>query len=302
MRIAVLLLCSLGALAAHAQRLDPDQQPYWTRYTFVEDSADLVPLQGDYRVYYLSSGMWWTMMTPVYPIKDLPEASIRMRPLFVTGLPAFSATPARGVDAPEVRLVVVRQQDTMVVELSTYWSPMPYRPDDRCKRTDCTRRPPVIMPFRPGRYIANGSRYGPDAGALRDARTEELTDRFDVLWGKAMKNARVIPQLNTDTCRQVVYLPPALEHPETAMRDAWLLRSPYCGKHFVHFPFWGSGSTYKITFVPYLLDQKKDPVLLDTSPLDDVNYWLDVSDWPIGDHPVEVTGTDSSATFILKLR
>ena len=302
MRLLILLALLLHCFPVHAQRLDPDQNPYWTRYTFVEDSSALVPLKGDYRVYFLQSGMWWSYMVPEYPIRNLPEQSTRLLPLFARDRPAFKATPARGLDYPEVRLVVVRDPDTMVVELTTYFYGVPHQVTDRCAGTDCRRRPPVVLPFRPGRYIGNGAPFGPDGAANGDARTTELTVLFDSLWNEAMKADRVVPQLNTDTCSQEVILPPPIEPNKTPMRDSWVMRSPYCGTHFVHFPLKGTRTTYIITFNPYRPAEVRDPITLDTSERDDVNYWLDMSDWPVGDHPVRLVADGVEESFTLKLR
>ena len=87
MRQAVVALLELLASSLHAQRLDLDQNPYWARYTLVEDSDTLVPLTGDYHVYYIQSGMWWSMIQPEYPIRDLPEESMRyaLLPLSILG-------------------------------------------------------------------------------------------------------------------------------------------------------------------------------------------------------------------------
>ena len=117
-----------------------------------------------------------------------------------------------------------------------------------------------------------------------------------------MKEELVVPQLNTDTCRQEVIVPADLDLPGTIYRDAWVMRSCYCGKHFVHFPLWGSQTTYTITFYPHFPDQTKEPVTLDSSALDDVNYWLDITDWPVGDHSVRLLACGNGGTFTLKLR
>ena len=302
MRAYFLLLGLFLLSGLRAQHLDPDQLPYWTRYTIVEDSSALVPLKGDYAVHYLQSGMWWTMIPPRYPIGSLPEKSMRLLPLFGKGLPPFQATPARGKDLPEVRLVVVREQDTMVVELSSYFIGMGGTVDNRCKDVDCTRRPPVVLPFRPGRFIGNGAPYGPNASTETDARTTMLTQQFDSLWNKAMADERVIPQLNTDTCRQEVYVPEDLDRPETTYRDAWLLRSAYCGTHFAHFPSWGTGTEYLITFNPYLPHVKKDPVSIHLTSADPADGTVDVTDWPIGDHTVRLLACGNGGSFTLKFR
>ena len=73
-----------------------------------------------------------------------------------------------------------------------------------------------------------------------------------------MKDELVMAQLNTDTCRQEVVVPADLDLPETLYRDAWVMRSYYCGKHFVHFPLWGSQTTYIITFNPYRTEEARD--------------------------------------------
>ncbi len=306
MRIAILFLSILGVLAAHAQHPDPDQQPYWTRYTFVEDSSVLVPLSGAYQVYYIQAGQYWSYSPPHYPVVPKPDDGLRMRPLFGAPFRAFTATPARGKDKPDVKVVVVRGLDTMVVELSMYYPPMPAyeRPTIRAGE----RRPPVVIPFRKGRFLPTGIRYGKDYYAAEegnstvDARTVDLTKQFDALWKKARKGEAVIPQLNTDTCHQEVLVPAGLDLPETKFRDAWVLRSPYCGTHFVHFPLWGTHTAYTITFHPYQSDQIKEPITLETDARDDVNYWLDISDWPVGDHTVDLIGVGNSGTFKLMLR
>ncbi|HRH37874.1 MAG TPA: hypothetical protein PK760_05985, partial [Flavobacteriales bacterium] len=306
MRNAILILALLGVLAAHAQRPDPDQQPYWTRYTFVEDSNVLVPLKGAYQVYYIQEGQYWSYLPPQYPVVPMLDDEVRMRRLFDATLPAFTATPARGKDAPDVKVVVVRALDTMVVELSVYYPPDPSyeRPAIRAGE----RRPPVVIPFRKGRFLPTGSRcdrdyYSAEEGnSTVDARTVTLTKQFDALWKKAMKEEAVIPQLNTDTCRQEVAVPADLDLPGTKYRDAWVLRSPYCGTHLVHFPLWGTQTAYTITFHPYKSDQQKEPVTLDTDARDDVIYWLDISDWPIGDHTVQLIGDGNNGTFTLMLR
>ncbi len=302
MRIAIVLFLLLTFSPVHAQRLDPDQNPYWTRYTLVEDSSALVPLKGDYRVYFLQSGMWWSYMVPQYPIRDLPEQSMRLLPLFARDRPAFKATPARGMDFPEVRLVVVRSPDTMVVELTTYFYGVPHQVTDRCAGTDCRRRPPVVLPFRPGRYIGNGAPFGPDGAANGDPRTAQLTVLFDSLWNEAMKEDHVVPQLNTDTCTQELFVPADLDRPETVYRDAWLPRSAYCGTHFVSFPSMGPTTDYFITFVPYLPEINKDPVRVHIPAGDHAVVPLNVTDWPIGDHLVQRSANGREETFTLKVR
>ncbi|MBL7937769.1 MAG: hypothetical protein JNL43_00300 [Flavobacteriales bacterium] len=303
----MLFLFFVHWLGGQAQRLDPDQQPYWTRYTFVEDSDALVPLKGDYRVYYIQHGMWWNMMALHYPVIPRADEEVRLRPLFGMGYPSLKATPARGKDHPDVKVVVVRGADTMVVELSVYYRARGGEVEERCRTMDCARRPPVVIPFRRGRYLPTGTEFGKeyyasdDAEDNLDARTVSLTKQFDALWKKAMKEELVVPQLNTDTCRQEIPVPADLDLPGT-FRDVWVMRSSYCGKHYVHFPLWGTRTEYMITFNPYRPNEAREPVTLDTRTLEDVDYWLDISDWPVGDHPVRLLACDNGGTFTLKLR
>ena len=197
--LALILLFSLRPV--YAQRLDPDQNPYWTRYTFVEDSDILTPLAGEHTVYFVQRGMYWSYTDPTEPLLGLPESCMRLQPVFGAGIPTFKATPARGTDSPDAKLVVLRGQDTMIVEIMAYYPGMGSLVNERCKAMDCVRRPPVVLPFRPGRYHPDGHAYGYDTSRGPDPRTVELTEQFDALWRKAMKEDRVILQLNTDTCR-----------------------------------------------------------------------------------------------------
>jgi len=243
-----------------------------------------------------------------YPVVPRAEEEVRLQPLFGPGFPALRATPARGKDHPDVKVVVVRGMDTMVVELSVYYRARGAEVDDRCKTMDRKRRPPLVLPFRPGRYLPTGHAFSKASYALdddedqTDPQTIALTDQFDVLWKKAMKEELVLPQLNTDTCEQEVLVPADLGLPETLVRDVWVLRSPYCGSHLVRFPLWGTQTTYIITFNPYFSDHTREPFTLETSALDDVDYWLDITDWPVGDHSVNLLACGNGGTFTLKLR
>jgi hypothetical protein len=302
MRLACLLVLLIPLCHVHGQRMEPDQNPYWTRYTFVEDSSALAPLKGDYHVYHLQSGMWWTYMPLDHPIHGLPEKDMRLQLLFAPEFPALRATPARGTELPDEKLVVLRDRDTMIVELSSYYEGMGSLVNFRCKTVDCDRRPPIVLPFRPGRYLPNGLSFTHDVNGKTDARTVALTAQFDVIWKKAMRDDRVIPQLNTDTCRQELVLPPDLELAGTLFRDVWATRSPYCATHLQHFPPWGPRTEYLITFNPYQPEMKKDPVTIRFTGSDDPRQWVDVSGWPVGDHPVHMVGCGNGATFTLKLR
>ena len=86
------------------------------------------------------------------------------------------------------------------------------------------------------------------------------------------------------------------------MRDAWLMRSPYCGTHLVLFPSLGMVTDYTITFVPFLPDEKKEPMHIHVPLGDHTDGLVDVSAWPVGDHNVSLMAGSNSGTFTLKLR
>lgn len=314
MRTTALAFSLLLVLTLQAQRLDPDQNPYWTRYTFVEDSSALVPLKGDYRVYYIQSGMWWTMMPLNHPVSPLPQDEVRLQKLFGQGFPALLATPARDRDHPDVKVVAVRGLDTMIVELSVYYEQGGGEPEERCAQLNCTRRPPVVLPFRHGRYLANGQPFTKeyyvkeDRENKYDAHTAKLTQQFDVLWAKAMKEDRVIPQLNTDTCRYELDVPVDLDVPDTLgvptlNADVWLLRSYYCGTHFVRFPAWGTGTAYTLIGGPVSgVDTSGKNGELHFFTREEEKQWVDMTSWPPGDYTVRLVACGNGGLFTLKLR
>lgn len=305
------VLLVLGS-TLRAQRLDPDQNPYWSRYTFVEDSAALVPLKGDYRVYYIQSGMWWNMFPLNYPVVPSPKDEVRLQRVFGPGYPALQATPARGRDLPDVKVVVVRGPDTMIVELSVYYAYRGGEVEDRCKDLDRTRRPPIVIPFRKGRYLANGRAFrteyilANDPERLDDERTASLTTQFDALWAAAMKEDRVVPQLNTDTCRYELNVPPDLDVPDTSATrntDEWLMRSYYSGTHLVKFPAWGTQTAYIITGGPGSgADTSGHDAQLQFGMGEQDKQWLDMTQWPPGDYTVRLIACGNGGSFVLKLR
>jgi hypothetical protein len=300
----VLLLLCVQLTRAIAQ--DPDQNPYWTRYTIVEDSDQLTPLKGKYVVHFIQRGRYWTATDPEEPILDLPEKSMPLQPVFGAGYPTFQATPARGTEQPDAKLVVLRGLDTMIVEIMAYYPRMGSLVNERCKHLDCAQRPPIVMPFRPGRYHPDGHAYGYDMNRGPDPRTVELTDQFDALWKKAMKGDLVVPQTNTDTCVQELVVPPDLDLPDRTdipkQRDVWVGRSLYCGTHLVRFPTLHTQTEYIITFTPFLQEQARDPVHVHLSLGDHADGPVDITTWPAGDHQVQQLGGGLGGTFTLKLR
>ena len=64
----------------------------------------------------------------------------------------------------------------------------------------------------------------------------------------------------------------------------------------------GTVTDYTITFVPYLPEQKKDPVHVHVPLGDHTDGLVNVSDWPVGDHQVSLSSIRNGGTFTLKLR
>jgi hypothetical protein len=231
---------------------------------------------------------------------------MRLQSVLGAGYPALLATPARGTDSPDAKLVVLRDQDTMIVEIMAYYPGMGSLVNERCEHMDCARRPPIVVPFRPGRYHPDGHAYGHDLNRGPDPRTVGLTAQFDALWKQATKEDLVVPQTNTDTCMQDLVVPPDLDIPDqTAIprqREVWLGRSLYCGTHLVRFPSWGTQTEYIITFAPFLPEQARDPIHVHLLLGDDANGIIDVTNWPAGDHQVQLLGDGNGGPFTLKLR
>ena len=86
------------------------------------------------------------------------------------------------------------------------------------------------------------------------------------------------------------------------MRDTWLMRSPYCGTHLVRFPTCHTQTEYIITFTPFLQELARDPVHVHLSLGDDADGPVDITNWPAGDHQVQLLGDGHGGTFTLKLR
>lgn len=312
MRALLIAFIMVAVQDAFAQRSAPDQNPYWARYAFVEDTTVLVPLQGEYRVYYIQSGMWWNMFSLDHPVTPTPEEEVHLQRLFGPGYPALQATPARGRDLPDVKVLAIRGADTMIVELSVHYQRRGSEVDERCANMDCRRRPPFVLPFRHGRYLANGHAFkkeyilAEDPENLDDERTAVLTTQFDALWTKAMKEDHVLPQVNTDTCRYTVDVAADLDMPDSTHRrstDVWLLRSPYCATHLAHFPAWGTETKYTIEGGPGSgVDTSGQEAVLHSIGKRAEQLSLDVTSWPPGDYSVTLVACSNGGSFLLKLR
>ena len=50
-----------------------------------------------------------------------------------------------------------------------------------------------------------------------------------------------------DTCRYSLKVPVDIDMPETRAFDTTIVRTVGCKYHLLHFPTWGTGTTYKIT-------------------------------------------------------
>ena len=188
----------------------------------------------------------------------------------------------------------------MIVELSAYVSMLSMNVNLRCERMKSERRPPLVIPYRRGRYLPNGLTTGAEGTSDPDDRTLALTHAFDTLWKEAEKAGQVIPQLNTETCIQELSVPLGLDLPDTMgnpqFQEAWLMRSPYCGTHLVRFPSLGAITNHTITFVPHLPEQVMDPMTIQGDAL------VDVTDWPVGSLQVIINWRETEGAFTVKLR
>lgn len=300
MRRCSFLITLCLAFTARAQ--DPDRNVFWLRYVIVEDSSVLVPLRGTYTVELLQRGQWWQYMPPDAP-GGFDAEPLRLRPLFGEGHPTFLATPARGMEAPDERLRVVRGTDTMQVYLPNHAGVWKDGIEARCKAMPCERRPPVVLVFRKGLFFGGyplDANAGESPAALSPAT---LTAQFDAVWARAAAQGSVVPEHNTDTCRYELQVAPDLDVPGTVNTDAWVLRSPYCGTHLLHFPAQGTQTAYAIsggTAADLGTSAYQGRVAFNIG--EEEKQWLDVTALPAGDYTISLLACGNGGTFVLKLR
>lgn len=304
MRLFAFLILVYTPFLGQAQ--DPDQQPYWMRYTFVEDTAPLIPLSGQYTVIRLGRGHHWTYYDPSQRGGFEDNDTLEIGPLFKGDDPLFRVTNSRGSGGrPDERLRVVRGLDTMDIYLPGMEAEWRSERDAFCKHAPCDRLPPALIPFRPGYHLRYWTIYGTDP-APRSVMRSYTDGGFSKLWREAVAADRLIPERLKDTMRyDVELMTRTIAEIEALPADAetWVMRSWYHKTHLLKLPVLGEETVYLISGgtaaglynVPLNLRHH-------SRAEEATKEWLDVSAWPPGDYNVIVEAGAINKTFTLKLR
>lgn len=302
----LLAFLSLVCSPCIGQAQDPDQQPYWLRYTFVEDTAPLVPLRGTYEVIRMGRGHYWTYYDPTYRGGFEDYDTLTLGPLFRGDGPPFLVTNSRGSGGrPDERLRVIRGRDTMDVYLPGLEAEWHSERDAFCKHVPCERLPPALITFRPGYHLRYGSIYGTDS-LQRPVMRSYADGGFAKLWRQAVAEDRLIPERLKDTMRYEMELMTHTIADTTALppdAQTWVMRSWYHKTHLVKLPALGDETVYLISGgtaaglynVPVNMRRH---FRAEEQP----EQWLDVSAWAPGDYTVIVEGGGANKAFTLKLR
>lgn len=113
--------------------------------------------------------------------------------------------------------------------------------------------------------------------------------------GKRMADRRDNGTVDLDTCRYAIKVPPDIDFPETPSYDTTIVRTPLCKHHLLHFPSWGTGTTYKINGngiereVGFMTDEEE-------------KQWLDITDLPVGRYNVNLLACGNGGSFTLSIR
>ena len=118
----------------------------------------------------------------------------------------------------------------------------------------------------------------------------------DVVEDAKRKAARMEgDSISLDTCRYFLKVPVDIDYPETPAFDTTIVRTGVCKHHMLHFPTWGTGTTYKVSGnglereVGFITDEKD-------------KQWLDISNMPAGEYHVNLLACGNGGSFTLKIK
>lgn len=101
--------------------------------------------------------------------------------------------------------------------------------------------------------------------------------------------------ISLDTCRYMLKVPADIDLPETPAFDTTFVRTETCKYHLVHFPNWGTGTTYKISGngvereVGFVTDEAE-------------KQWLDITDLPVGSYNVNLLACGNGGSFTITVK
>jgi len=101
--------------------------------------------------------------------------------------------------------------------------------------------------------------------------------------------------LSLDTCRYVLRVPADIDFPETPAFDTTIVRNAACQHHLLHFPSWGTGTTYKISGSSVERE-------VGSTFGEQEKQWLNITDMPAGDYHVWLLACGNGGFFTLRIK
>lgn len=262
-----------------------DQFSHRYNYAFIEDSTTLIPLQGNYTVEYLARGQWWSYTDPHAPV-NYPGRPMRLKSLItVNGTSIKVVELGKDYTTTDNKLRVVRNMDTMLVDLSGYGH-LEERMLGRTARVGVPPRPPVLLPFRKGWF---------DLQVLvEEPINAELTERFDALWME--KRAEVTTLY--DTARYEFSL--QMNDLRIGPLEIPIMRDPNYANHLLHFPASGPDTRFELYLQDSLGVANDSCALRVDMPADgEHDKWVDVTELQYGKYSTYLKWKDQQSLFYL---
>ena len=98
-----------------------------------------------------------------------------------------------------------------------------------------------------------------------------------------------------DMCEYRLKVPPDLDISGAPRFDTTIVRSAGCKHHLLHFPSWGTGTTYKLNGhgiereVGFMTDNEE-------------KQWLDITDLPVGSYNVNLLACGNGGSFTITVK
>lgn len=260
------IISLLLAILYHASSAQHEKLIYRNNYAFIADSSALIPLQGGYSVEYLARGRWWTYTPPRTPVDYPGERKALIPGLPVNGTPLLMVETEAYPMTTDNKLRVVRDSNTMIMDINPYG-------DTEARmltRMAVPPRPPVLLPFRRGWYMAKE--------LLEEPRTTKNTERFDALW--TAERAAVLALYDTVRYTFSLETNGPVIGPPTTIR---IWRDANYARHLLRFPASGPGTWFELYPLDSLAEPTPPMALRVAMPPDgDNDAWVDITDLPPG--------------------
>ncbi|HQV52561.1 MAG: hypothetical protein IPF95_17605 [Flavobacteriales bacterium] len=257
---------------------------YRYNYAFIEDSKDLIPLQGSYTVEYLARGQWWSYTDPRIPV-NYPGKPMQLKSLItVNGTSIKAVEVGWNYTTTDNKLRVVRGVDTMIVDLAGNGD-IEERMLARTARVGVPPRPPVLLPFRNGWFVL---------AQLNDPINAQLTEQFDALWMAQRTEVMAL----YDTARYEFSL--IMNFSRIGPLEIPIMRDPNYANHLLHFPASGPDTHFELSRQDTLGVAESNISLRVDMPTDgETDKWVDVTDLPYGRYSTYLKWKDQQSLFYL---